>query len=163
MIHLFLRVPQNLIHNQYQPASSLVKMIYSCIYTFTIKHPPMIIYFLKSKYFLILVKVHNFLFAFRQTFLRCSPIFNSLSMVWPKKSLTVLVSHILLLAHRCLNVSQNKMVTFIWIHFQIIILKPFNGNNRMFLKFSINKAYILATNRYCTISKITYITTQKMK
>ena len=47
---------------------------------------------LKSKYFLILVKTVNFLFALMQILVKCSSDFNSFSIVI-RNSLTVLFSH----------------------------------------------------------------------
>ena len=75
-----------------------------------------ILIFRKSKYFLILINAEYFLFASRQTFLRYSSNFNSLSVV-TTKSLTFRFSYILLwpvLAHQCVNLFPDmKKVAFI--------------------------------------------------
>ena len=70
-----------------------------------------------------------------------------------------------ILAHKCSNLfSEIKRSHFIWIHFHINIIQPFNSIDRMLLKFSNNKIYLLPTIiRCCIIGKITYITTHKIK
>ena len=93
----------------YQPESSLVLMIYASVRTCIIKKHvrgskgiglqksfKKIFIFLKFKNFLTLVNADNFQFDFRQILVMCSSNVNSLFLVI-LKSLTVLVSHIILL------------------------------------------------------------------
>ena len=98
-------------------------MVCSSVCIFTIKHA------LKEAVFELGFKKFletnsgfiNFLFAFRQTLLKCSSNFNSLS-IDIHKSLTTLVFHILLisfLAQKCSNLFF-KIISFIRIQFYTI-------------------------------------------
>ena len=116
--------------------------------------------FLKSKYFLILVNGDNFLFVFRQN---CLVVHQNLIN---KCSYTRVSLFYFLILYIYFNpliftfVSWDEKVTFIWISFHIIFLRPFSSNE---CSSNSVRNQIVARSRFCIHSNITHITTQNIK